>query len=112
MSTCEDCLYGNDCSICEVMGEDYCCVGFKDKSKFIELPCNVGDMVYKIEYGKIKNYEVWQIAIIQNSHNTYSEIILTSEFLSRTINIEDIGKTVFLTKEEAEKALAERSTPK
>ena len=64
--------------------------------------------MYKIEYGKIKSYEVWQMAIIQNSHNTYSEIILTSEFLSRTISIEDIGKTVFLTKEEAEKAIIER----
>ena len=44
--TCKDCIYYDVC-------DDYIltfCRGFKDKSRFIELPCKVGDTVYVLEY--------------------------------------------------------------
>lgn len=46
---CKDCLH---CDVCPMglMCEESTgvCDVFKDKSRFIELPCNVGDVVYDI----------------------------------------------------------------
>ena len=67
----------------------------------IVLPCKVGDDIYRVGKGEIWE---WQIAMayihpdetvyVDDSENEFTE--------------KDIGKTVFLTKEEAEKALKER----
>lgn len=88
--TCKDCVHYEVCNKLgdEVLENFDICVGFKDKSKFIELPCKVGDKVFIIG---------------RNNHETY---INTGRF--RISDIEKFGKTVFLTKEEAEKALEER----
>ena len=101
MSTCKDCLYGDNCSICEVMGDDFCCVGFKDRSKFVELPCKVGDTVYHLlRTGVITKRKVEKY------------ILTSSEGLCYILDNNEIypcfWKSIFLTKEEAEQALAER----
>ena len=48
MANCDNCLY---CFVCpdtyEVYGD---CPYFNDKSKYIHLPCKVGDDVYKLWY--------------------------------------------------------------
>jgi hypothetical protein len=70
-------------------------------------PCKVGDTVYRTQgnYCGEKIFEgvVDQIAIFNNR-----EIRIWVYGHPLGFGCDDIGKTVFLTKEEAEKALAER----
>ncbi len=131
MATCKDCLHCEACKSifeavgytvngeCVVEGAEKRCDQFADKSRFIELPCKVGDTVYaycedffvilpyfvenmNIGYiGKSRNYIFYEA----NCHaDETDELIDEIDF-----DFDDIGKTVFLTKEEAEAALAERS---
>lgn len=55
MKTCKDCVHSDVCHIVETSSwwelTDYRCNDFKDKSKFIELPCSIGETVYMITYG-------------------------------------------------------------
>lgn len=56
--TCKDCLYYEACGgMFEVIGfvgngimdnADKLCDKFRDKSRFVELPCKIGDTVYTI----------------------------------------------------------------
>ena len=111
MSTCKDCLYGDNCSICEVMGDDFCCVGFKDRSKFIKLPCKVGDTVYYFVNDNLSEYCEVSVA---GFHIDKYRIAFEIEVSGRKffVDTEFLGEKVFLTKEEAEKALAERNNGK
>lgn len=36
-SSCKDCLCYDVCHITEIMGEDFCCAAFKDKSTYVEI---------------------------------------------------------------------------
>ena len=63
------------------------------------LPCKVGDTVYFTLLGKIIEKQVFSIVSFSNSTRIYCSG--TSEYFRP----EDIGKTFFLTREEAEKAL-------
>ncbi len=138
MATCKDCLCYEACKGAWC-GEDYqehlkkisninfnndtnFCDSFKDKDRYIELPCKVGDTVY------IKNIplKISFIAIdeeircvVQFDCNDCSscpfyedDVSFEGEHDCKTNGyiefcIDDIGKTIFLTKEEAEKALKE-----
>ena len=66
----------------------------------ISLPCKVGDTVWHKEEGYL--LDSYKINFIYND--------MTASNISRDLlfSVEDIGKTVFLTKEEAEQALKER----
>ena len=88
--------------------------------KLIHLPCKVGDTVYSFcdTFGVVLPYfvETLNISYYEKNLNYYSyeancTNVEENELLdSIDFDIEDIGKTVFLTKEETEKALVERST--
>ena len=69
----------------------------------IVLPCKVGDWVYMLRNGEIHRNHICQVHISQ----TYAQTFFSC--YGEKFGVEQIGKTVFLTKEEAEKALAERS---
>lgn len=109
--TCEKCYHNEVCEALYKMngipriGASQCAY-FRDKSRFVELPCKVGDTVYYIPFGnKIEEYVVARIAIeplaeVGMSFHCYGGIAFDKR---------DIGKTVFLSHEEAEQALAERS---
>ena len=71
------------------------------EGRVIVLPCKVGDTVYFALLGRIIEKQVFSIVSFSNSTRIYCGG--TSEYFRP----EDIGKTVFLTREEAEKALAE-----
>ena len=91
------------------------CQDFKDKSKMIELPCKVGDTVWCItDNGKI-------VERIARTFRYLAELGIEIEatkweydkrcrmqLKTSIIHSDDIGKTVFLTREEAEQALRER----
>lgn len=65
----------------------------------VVLPCKVGDTVYFALLGRIIEKRVFSIVSFSNSTRIYCDG--TSEYFRP----EDIGKTFFFTREEAEKAL-------
>ena len=67
--------------------------------RVVVLPCKVGDTVYFALLGNIIEKQVFSIVAFSNSTRIYCGG--TSEYFRP----EDIGKTFFLTREEAEKAL-------
>lgn len=107
MSTCKDCLHYDLCkeftdyteefiASCEKNFEKYGdakekCEYFKDKSKSVDLPCKVGEDLYRLKTINGKTI----ITTTQLNQNTLWRIVFGGEY----------GKSVFLTKEEAEKAL-------
>ena len=95
--TCKDCLHYEVCYYHDF--EE--CEWFKYKSEWIHLPCKVGDVVYCFEpcfdadhHPKLKVVEKEII-----------ELKTIATVFGLNFDINNIGKTVFLTREEAEKAL-------
>ena len=76
------------------------CDHFKDKSKFIELPCKVGDTIYQIDGVRIYASTIHEITY------TSSKVIFVTENI--VFDEQAINNSIFLTREEAEKVL-ERS---
>lgn len=121
MATCKDCVHYNICNIKQRYNhpkyalqhiEKYC-EHFKDYSKFVELPCKVGDTIYHIENGKIVEYIVFATHTYSHKSRNKHKLFLTLPSDGRihlVINDFDManGITVFLNKEEAEQALKER----
>lgn len=77
------------------------------EGRVVVLPCKVGDTVYEVtSRGTISEYDVMAARI--EMFNTIIEWRLRKGFVDRFcdgIPVEEIGETVFLTREEAEKAL-------
>ncbi len=128
MTTCKDCIHYELCEDAYIsecaelldtdvdaidrtkinMSECDNCEHFKDRSKFIDLPCKVGNTVHYLKTlmdGKgtivIKKDIVKQISI--NSHGVF--LVISYCYC---LNAAEFGKTIFLTPEEAKKALEER----
>lgn len=110
---CKECIHFDVCEALESNGISKVypsqCGCYKPKSRFIELPCEVGDVLYDVYDAisngddRIREYKVSAICINLDKRNKPCIIISGCYFA-----FEDFGKTVYLTKEEAEKALAER----
>ena len=119
MASCKDCVHYDVCYELtyhepdgEIAGREGC-KHFKDKSRFVELPCKVGDWLYLPCCGEIIELQVFEIQIkhIFVDYNTgviKNIIALNENGASMELKFKDIGKTVFLSREEAEKALKER----
>ena len=75
-------------------------------------PCKVGDTVYKISRNKVKACEVVFIGISKDENCSYFNFVENyadgTFYKSYSMGFGEIGKTVFLTREEAEKALREK----
>lgn len=75
--------------------------------RLVVLPCKVGDTVYEVTSRKtISEYRVKAIRV--ELFFTSIEWDIVAGFVNKSIfgvPVDDIGKTVFLTREEAEKAL-------
>ena len=76
----------------------------KEQGLLLKLPCKVCDTVYKI-YDKVYEFKV--IAMYFENDNLVMVIENMDLSMSISLSINEVGKYVFLTKEEAEKALAE-----
>lgn len=72
------------------------------QGKLLKLPCTVGDKIYLPNkyLGKVIDFEITRICI-------FKEDIMFIDNLENEYFIDDFGKTVFITKEEAEAALKE-----
>lgn len=121
MVTCKNCIHEDVCdnSVLKLTVIEYGdCSRFKDKSRYIELPCKVGDTVYLPWKWKdtsgIAILTVERISITEAGQSIRTDFWSDDEdywlaYNCGVFKFDHIGKTVFLTKEEAEKALAERS---
>lgn len=69
----------------------------EEQGLLVRLPCKVGDMVYKLWYYDEKPYKIQQ------------HVIRTLSELCGIMEAKKLGKSVFLTREEAEKKLKERN---
>lgn len=119
--TCKDCMHYKLCEIQAFNGfnknfepeKDWKhCGCFKDKSKYIELPCKVGDTTYHYykSVSEILPYVVEDIYIDKEQTRYFATAfnVYYNEHLDGIEFTEDeIGKTVFLTKSEAEQKLKE-----
>lgn len=109
--SCNDCIHYGICTF-HLTSEEYKkCFHFKPKSRFIELPCAVGDTVYVLR-SKTSNGKNLYLREERISHyRVFGERTFMC-FDSERISVADYEWiNVFLTKEEAEKAL-ERSEGK
>lgn len=117
MKTCENCIHYDICATAYGGCILHICDSFKDKSKFIELPCSIGDPYFTVERfctegGYHKEKEKVGLSTCEYcceecdrelrvvEHKFYS----TSQILQKETYI---GEYIFLTKEEAEKKLEE-----
>ena len=78
-----------------------------DIDEWVKLPCKVGDTLYEpTDRGTISEYEV--LAVRVELFSTFVEWKIKEGIVWRyvhEINSNEIGRTVFLTREEAERAL-------
>lgn len=114
--SCKDCLhYGvcytqETCNDIEQQLKDFGCEDFTARSEWVHMPCKAGDTLYEItSRNTISEYEVTAIRI--ELFNVFIDWKLTQGFVDRYISdmpAGEIGKTIFLTREEAEKALEKK----
>ena len=86
------------------IANDKPCKHFKDKSRFIELPCKVGDKTYNIIWWD----DIPETLIVNGKK--YSRIVRKYKITKSKFTLFDLnwfGTKVFLTKEEAEAKLKE-----
>lgn len=112
MATCKNCLHIEACrQWYPNLPDKYYdgCELFKDRSIYAELPCAVGDKVYRIDKGNY--YTDWKpfvqeltVTEISWKKEKYSDKDLGFAIIADGIRYKfsSIGKSVFLTKEEAE----------
>lgn len=122
MAKCENCYHARAClnSLSENKGLNkvFDCEYYKDKSLISELPCKeifekIGDSIYCID-GDVE--EVIEVLVYLIEFDYKGEVwIKTVTFkFNKELGTEyhflisEIGKTVFLSREEAERALEER----
>lgn len=111
MASCKDCLHNKVCINFSSYNDDLkmICPEFIDRSRNIELPCKIGDILYEIcerkRSGKWKKTIVERVVHgIEVSSGGY---ISARCGTSITVFLSNLGKTVFLTQEEAARALQE-----
>ena len=129
MKTCRDCIHYEVCQ--DGSYRQSTCDSFKDKSRFIELPCSIGDTVYKIYYNKSACNECpnkYSLFYDEDCMCAKRKTMLPSVYDNKNIicdkhylniteykpslewivwQLDKFGKTVFLTREEAEKKMEE-----
>ena len=115
MGNCKCCIHNDVClnyaitigiggiAVSDIENGEYCCSFFKDKSKLIELPCNEGDIVYESVRGQISEFVVDSFGF--DGEKVWLNLKCIKGFVSRNVvGVNDIGKSVFLSKIEAEKS--------
>lgn len=118
--TCKDCLHYGACSkwLKQNCDEGFMCENFTDRSEWVHLPCKVGNTVYGFckEFNAVLPYFVENINFVYLGYEnelyvcTVEANCTNKDELLDSIDFEptDIGKTVFFTPKEAEKALEEQ----
>lgn len=103
--TCKDCIHQIAClDWCKGFGQEAeLCEHFSDKAEWFHLPCKVGTQVFFLRDKNIIETSVEKI--IFKGNGCYIKLKCNAMYET---SCQSIGKTVFFTRESAEKALAER----
>lgn len=111
--TCKDCIHYEACH--DMYYEEHAtrhfdpekhnaekeCGYFKDRSRFVELPCKIGDFVYFIKARRV-------MADIVSKFTIDKRGVMLQRVNGYNLGYTDqLGEKIFLTCEEAEKALKE-----
>lgn len=129
--TCKDCIHYDVCGRKtfhfanklyrkDVNDIEKWCETLKDKSRFVELPCKVGDTVYYVaNIGRtsrllpfINEYSVFEITLSKRQiyfHLCHKNDNGKNEKVYHTVSIEKFNKNVFTDKSKAEAKLKELS---
>ena len=96
----------------DILGDDYDLGRLKEllqadrEGRCVVLPCKIGDTVYDIQMGKITEKTIISIPfLLSKSVNHLCLHAINNRDALTTIETEDLGKTVFLTRKEAEAAM-------
>ena len=116
--TCKNCLHYEACkdtyytakgcdniALYDFDGEMYAdsgCEDFTNRSEWMHLPCKAEQQLWFVENGEIKSSTVDRLVYEELSTD---DIFTRIDGYGFSVFFEDVGKTVFLTREEAEKAL-------
>lgn len=99
-------------SIENILGDDYDLDRLKElveadrEGRCVVLPCKIGDTIYDIQMGKITEKTIISIPfLLSKSVNHLCLHAINIRNAITTIDTENLGKTVFLAREEAEAAL-------
>jgi hypothetical protein len=115
MSKCDNCVKSDVCRIRTYPSQygltgdgcDHC----KDKSLFVELPCKAGnEAFFKVDFADIIAKGT-VISIIYDQNNIWVYCRYDNGLTYRH-PIDDIGKTLFFTQEQAERKLKELESEK
>ena len=121
MSSCKDCLHYGFCCLGTSGKPDYVnCKYFKDRNRFVELPCKVGDAIYILTNDSptgIEESQVKKIELIKTQNKTKLRLTAPCVYddwgsAQWEIGVNDFGKTAFLTRKEAERELKNESMNK
>ena len=109
---CENCLHYGVCTFAKQYKTVDKCPDFADKALYIKLPCKVGDEVYFIKfyfsYAKQPlRGMVCMIRTFSRDKDWAFGVIMDDNHTERKFTSSDIGKTVFLTREDAERKVEE-----
>ncbi len=107
MSKCENCIHKEVCNGALLYPKaELNCQHFKDKSLFVELPCAVGDDVW---FNTFKKNATVCVGIQPHKVDRIDVVLVCDEkqLIETRIPIWQIGKTVFLTEEQAKAKLKE-----
>ena len=116
--TCKDCIHWQACrntayeyageDAASAYGKDVCCKGFaeicanfSDKSEWVHLSCKVGDVVYCFAPCFGTDHRP-KLKVVEKE---IVELKTIATVFGLNFDIDSIGKTIFLTREEAEKTL-------
>jgi hypothetical protein len=117
--TCKDCLHYKVCElkrnhyylgspIGEIDEAEIGCHNFTDSSEWVHLPCGVDDTVYTIYNASLSHYKVVEIIVNDFVWAKLYNGEYSGEYKSKLICLDfSFNEFVFLTREEAEKALKE-----
>ena len=109
MTACRDCIHYDVCGFewCDSEALTFC-KDFKNKSRFVELACKVGQLVFEPYRDFINVYEITTIRL--SKYGLFFNWRLYNSGVYSNVNgfsEREINKTVFLTKEQAEAKLKE-----
>lgn len=102
MTKCNNCFHNQVCDFACKRCDGANCIFFVDSSRMVELPCKVGDHVFRLCGTKKTRYVAERIVSAVTLCGNGSWSILSTAY-------DALGKTVFLTREEAEAELARRT---
>ena len=110
--TCKECLsYGACLEFCTetVLRNHGTCEHFKDNSHFVEFPCAIGDTIFRVAEFLCKTKPVeYRVSGLSVKKDKTIKIKLSDSLGVFEITKADIGKSFFLTYEDAKTELDRR----